>query len=210
MGRSETCPSRSSFVSLGGDAHVESQLARDCGLLLVWCLSARLKARPGAKVVRTGIPTCPDIYGVVSDGKVFLLVVAVTVSAASVQCSRVLGTAVPFPGWWPIGTFVFVATLLESFNTRLRIAARARPPSSFTWLPLCSLVAGGRPQSRASPLSLERWFAQTLRIKATFNVSQRILSVSLAVMVYRAWVANFPLPIWSVSSRSSRMQCSEI
>src|SRR5690349_4068082 len=29
----------------------------------------------------------------------------------------------PFPGWWPLATFVFVASLLESFDTRLRIAA---------------------------------------------------------------------------------------
>ena len=27
----------------------------------------------------------------------------------------------PFPGWWPLATFVFVATLLESFNTQLRL-----------------------------------------------------------------------------------------
>ena len=52
------------------------------------------------------------------DGKVYLLVVTVTVSAASVSAAGYLARPA-FPGWWPVATFLFVATLLEGVNTRL-------------------------------------------------------------------------------------------
>ncbi len=30
----------------------------------------------------------------------------------------------PFPGWWPVATLLFVATMLEGLQTRLRVAAK--------------------------------------------------------------------------------------
>ena len=47
----------------------------------------------------------------------------------------------PFPGWWPLATFIFVASLLESLNTRLRVAAKGS--ISFIMHMSAALLFGG-------------------------------------------------------------------
>jgi hypothetical protein len=125
------------------------------------------------------------------DGKVYLLVGAVTVSAAFVSAAGYIGRPA-FPGWWPVVTFLFVATLLEGVNTQLRIAARGS--TSFVMHLAAALLFGGfwaAAIAGASTLLGEVVRSNTL-IKAIFNVSQRILSVSLAVIVYKAAGGQLP------------------
>jgi putative nucleotidyltransferase with HDIG domain len=136
------------------------------------------------------------------DGKVYLLVVAVTVSAASVSAVGYLARPV-FPGWWPVATFLFVATLLEGVNTRLRIAARGS--TSFVMHLAAALLFGGFWAAAIAGAStlLGEMVRSNTPLKATFNVSQRILSVSLAVMVYKAAGGQLPPAYLSVSESLS-------
>jgi putative nucleotidyltransferase with HDIG domain len=136
------------------------------------------------------------------DGKVYLLVVAVTVSAASVSAAGYLARPA-FPGWWPVATFLFVATLLEGVNTRLRIAARGS--TSFVMHLAAALLFGGFWAAAIAGAStlLGEMVRSNTPLKATFNVSQRILSVSLAVMAYRAAGGQLPPAYLSVSESLS-------
>jgi hypothetical protein len=98
----------------------------------------------------------------------------------------------PFPGWWPIATFLFVATLLESLHTRLRLAAKGS--TSFII-------------QMASALLFGAWWAGIIAIGSTlydevargsayvkriFNISQRALAISLATLVYHSLGGGLP------------------
>ena len=133
------------------------------------------------------------------DGKVYLLVVAVTVSAASVSAAG----RPAFPGWWPVVTFLFFATLLAGVHTRLRIAARGS--TSFVMHLAAALLFGGFWAAAIAGAStlLGEMVRSNTPLKATFNVSQRILSVSLAVMAYRAAGGQLPPAYLSVSESLS-------
>jgi hypothetical protein len=136
------------------------------------------------------------------DGKVYLLVVAVTVSAASVSAAGYLARPA-FPGWWPVATFLFVATLLEGVNTRLRIAARGS--TSFVMHLAAALLFGGFWAAAIAGAStlLGEMVRSNTPLKTTFNVSQRILSVSLAVMAYKAAGGQLPPAYLSVAESLS-------
>ena len=103
-----------------------------------------------------------------------------------------------FPGWWPIATFAFVATLLESFDTRLRIAAKGS--TSFIIHMAAALLFGGwwAALVAASSTLAGEVIRSNPPIKIVFNVSQRILTVSLAALVYQALGGQFP-PAYLVS-----------
>ncbi|HEX6106928.1 MAG TPA: hypothetical protein VFZ26_15175, partial [Gemmatimonadales bacterium] len=81
-------------------------------------------------------------------------------------------------------TFVFVATLLESLNTRLRISARGS--TSFIMHMAAALLFGGFWAAAVAGISTV--FGEVVRknipLKMIFNVSQRVLSVCIAVSVY--------------------------
>src|SRR6188472_2136778 len=98
----------------------------------------------------------------------------------------------PFPGWWPIGTLAFVATLLESFHTRLRIAAKGS--TSFIIHMAAALLFGGWWAALIAAVStlLGELIRSNPPIKVAFNVSQRILTVSVASLVYRGLGGQFP------------------
>jgi hypothetical protein len=90
----------------------------------------------------------------------------------------------PFPGWWPLATFIFVASLLESLNTRLRISARGS--TSFIMHLAAALLFGAFWAAAVAGISTV--FGEVVRknipLKMAFNVSQRILSVCIAVQCY--------------------------
>ena len=47
------------------------------------------------------------------------------IAAASVAVGATLREiGLDFPGWWPIATFVFVASLLEGLHTQARLSAK--------------------------------------------------------------------------------------
>jgi len=90
----------------------------------------------------------------------------------------------PFPGWWPLATFLFVATLLESLNTQLRVAAKGS--TSFIMHMASALLFGGWWGALVAAVST--LFGEVARnnppLKIIFNVSQRILAVALASLAH--------------------------
>src|SRR6476661_1169856 len=98
----------------------------------------------------------------------------------------------PFPGWWPLATFVFVASLLEGFNTQLRLAAEGS--TSFIMHMAAALLFGG--WWGALVAAVATLVGEIVRnnslIKITFNVSQRILAVALAALVYQGLGGQLP------------------
>jgi hypothetical protein len=98
----------------------------------------------------------------------------------------------PFPGWWPLATFVFVATLLESLNTQLRLAAKGS--TSFIMHMSAALLFGAWWGALVAAIST--LMGEIARgnppIKIVFNVSQRILAVSLASLAYQALGGQLP------------------
>src|SRR5690348_16523258 len=118
------------------------------------------------------------------EAKLRLFVLTVTLAAISSGCIVWLSRT-PFPGWWPFLTFLFVATLLESLNTELRVAAKGS--TSFLMHMAGALLFGGFWGAVLAAIST--LFGEVGRsnspIKIVFNVSQRILAVSLATIVYQ-------------------------
>jgi HD-GYP domain-containing protein (c-di-GMP phosphodiesterase class II) len=110
---------------------------------------------------------------------VTLITVLATLCAASLWPSRL-----PFPGWWPFLTFLFVSTLLETLNTQLRLGAKGS--TSFITQIASVLVFGGWWGSVITALStlLGEVARKNSPIKVTFNVFQRILAMALAVSAY--------------------------
>ena len=90
----------------------------------------------------------------------------------------------PFPGWWPLATFIFVASLLESLNTRLRLAAKGSV--SFIMHMAAALLFGGWWSAIVAAVStlVGELIRANPPIKIAFNISQRILTVSTAAVSY--------------------------
>src|SRR5688500_2156766 len=100
------------------------------------------------------------------------------VAAAAVTAGAlVYSNRLPFPGWWPLATFLFVATLLESLQTQLRLAAKGS--TSFIMHMASALLFGG--WWGAIVAAVPTCFGEVARnsppIKFVFNISQRILAV---------------------------------
>jgi hypothetical protein len=97
-----------------------------------------------------------------------------------------------FPGWWPLATFLFVASLLESLNTQLRIAAKGS--TSFIMHMASALLFGGWWGAiiAAGSTLIGELARGTSGIKFIFNISQRVLAVSLAAIAYRALGGELP------------------
>src|SRR3954454_20187121 len=112
------------------------------------------------------------------------LLVTTTLVAASLSGVVVWHARLPFPGLWPLITFLFVASLLESLNTQLRIAAKGS--TSFIMHMASALLFGGWWGAMIAGVST--LFGELVRgssgIKLVFNTAQRILAVSLAAIVY--------------------------
>jgi HD-GYP domain-containing protein (c-di-GMP phosphodiesterase class II) len=125
------------------------------------------------------------------DARVYLFVGAVT-AAAVVCAAAVWAVRLPFPGWWPLTTFLFVAVLLEGFNTNLRITARGS--TSFIIHMASALLFGGWWGALITALAtlLDELARRNPPIKLVFNVAQRILAVSLAALVYQSMGGELP------------------
>lgn len=116
-----------------------------------------------------------------------------SVAAASLVVGAiVMELRLNFPGWWPLATFVFVASLLEGLHTQARLAAKGS--LSFIMHMSAALLFGG--WWAASVAAVSTLIGEVARnnppIKILFNVSQRILSVALAALVYQALGGQFP------------------
>jgi HD-GYP domain-containing protein (c-di-GMP phosphodiesterase class II) len=115
------------------------------------------------------------------------------IAAASFAIGAVvLDLRLDFPGWWPLATFVFVASLLEGFHTQARIAAKGS--LSFIIHMSAAILFGGWWAALVAAVStlVGELARNNPPIKVVFNVSQRILSVALAALTYQALGGQFP------------------
>ncbi len=116
-----------------------------------------------------------------------------SVAAASFAVGAiVMELRLEFPGWWPLATFVFVASLLESLNTQARLSARGS--LSFIMHMSAALLFGGWWAVLVAAVStlIGELARGNPPIKILFNVSQRILTVALAALAYQAMGGQFP------------------
>jgi hypothetical protein len=132
--------------------------------------------------------------------KLHLFVATITV----VSCfsgAVVLSERQPFPGWWPIATFLFVAILLESLRTQLRIAAKGS--TAFIIHIASALLFGGwwAALIAAGSTLFDEVARGNAGLKLLFNTAQKALAVSLAAIVYRALGGELP-PAYLESSAS--------
>ena len=125
------------------------------------------------------------------DARIRIFVLAVALCATGVGVA-VWHLRLPFPGWWPLTTFVFVASLLESLNTRLRLAAKGS--TSFIMHMAAALLFGGWWGALVAAIStlIGELIRSNPPIKIIFNISQRILSVSTAALAYQALGGKLP------------------
>lgn len=123
--------------------------------------------------------------------KLQLFIAAITVGSC-VSAAIVFSERLPFPGWWPILTFLFVATLLEGLRTRLRIAAKGS--TSFIIHIASALLFGGwwAVLVTAGSSLFDELARGSPVLKLVFNTAQKALAVSLAVIVYRALGGTLP------------------
>jgi HD-GYP domain-containing protein (c-di-GMP phosphodiesterase class II) len=123
--------------------------------------------------------------------KLHLFVAAI----AALSCAAgfvVWSSRTPFPGWWPIATFLFVATLLEGVHNRLRISAKGS--TSFISHMASALLFGGwwAALIAAGSSLLDELGRGSTGIKLVFNTAQRALAVSLAAIVYQLLGGELP------------------
>ncbi len=120
------------------------------------------------------------------------LVVATVTATAFGLAVLAKATALPFPGWWAFGSFVVIAFVLETLNTQLRVQAKGS--TSFIMHIAAGLLFGGFWSGLVAGVST--CFGDLARgsqpIKIVFNVSQRIVSVVAAALVYSSLGGQLP------------------
>lgn len=123
--------------------------------------------------------------------QLYLFVAAVTVVSALTAVAT-WSVRLPFPGWWPLATFLLVAVLLESLNTQLRVTARGS--ISFVVHMACALLYGGWWAAAVTAVAtlLDELSRNKPPVKLIFNVSQRVLAVSLAALTYQSLGGALP------------------
>ena len=98
----------------------------------------------------------------------------------------------PFPGYWQLGCFILIAFLLDQTNLPLRVEARGS--ISFVMHLSAAILFGGFWGGVAAGVSVG--LSQAVRAlslqKISFNVAQRVLSVTLAVLAYKGLGGGLP------------------
>jgi len=131
--------------------------------------------------------------------RVYLFVFLTTLAAAGMAVNA-WSSRTAFPGWWPLATFIFVAGLLESLNTRLRISARGS--TSFIMHMAAALLFGGFWAAVVAGVSTlaGEFIRNNTPLKTLFNVCQRVLAVCSAVAVYNAFGGSLPPAYLGIST----------
>ena len=125
------------------------------------------------------------------NARLYVFVGCITV-AALLSGAAIWSIRLKFPGWWPFITFVFVATLLETLNTQLRLGAKGS--TSFIVHLASTLLFGawwGAMVAAVATLLGEVSRANTA-LKIVFNIAQRILAVALASLAYQVLGGTLP------------------
>jgi hypothetical protein len=123
--------------------------------------------------------------------RVYPFVVAVAMAALFAGAS-LYGVRLPFPGWWPLATFVFVAMLLDSLATNLRLGAIGS--TSFIMHMSAALLFGGWWGVVVAGVStfVGEILLEKPIVKVVFNVSQRTLAVASASIAYAGLGGHLP------------------
>ncbi len=113
-----------------------------------------------------------------------LLVVSIVTAAAIALATVAKSDPIAFPGWWAFGSFVVIAFVLETLNTQLRVQAKGS--TSFIMHIAAGLLFGGFWSGLVAGVStfLGELARGNKPIKLVFNVSQRIVAVVTASLVY--------------------------
>lgn len=120
------------------------------------------------------------------------LLVVLTSLSATLALASAWSSSGRFPGWWGLCTFVFVAFVLESLHTDLRVAAKGST-SFIMHLAGCLLFGAFWGSAIAGAATLLSQIALGNQpLKSVFNVSQRILAVVVAASIYGWLGGNFP------------------
>jgi len=122
-----------------------------------------------------------------------LNVFVAAVTTAATLCAASLWSARPsFPGWWPFLTFLLISTLLETLHTQLRLGAKGS--TSFITQIASVLIFGGWWGSiiTAASTLLGEIARSNQPLKIVFNVSQRVLAMSLAALIYQKLGGELP------------------
>jgi hypothetical protein len=132
------------------------------------------------------------------DARLHAVVAGTCIAALAAGTWAWLGRA-PFPGWWPVCALLLVASALEGLSTQLRIAAKGS--TSFIIHMSSALLFGGLWAALVAGLStlLGEVSRGNTALKASFNVSQRVLSVVVAVAAYQ-WVGGSLPPAYLSAS----------
>jgi hypothetical protein len=109
----------------------------------------------------------------------------------------------PFVGWWALGAFLVVACALEGLSTQLRLAAKGS--TSFIIHMAAALLFGGFWGALITGIStlLGESARYSSPIKTTFNVSQRVVTIIVALGIYSSLGGSTPPSYLSVSTSLS-------
>jgi putative nucleotidyltransferase with HDIG domain len=125
------------------------------------------------------------------DARTHLFVWSVTSLGVALAAGAYL-TSFPFPGWWALGSFILVAFVLETLNTQLRVQAKGS--TSFIMHIAAGLLFGGFWSGIIAGVStlLGELARGNQPIKLVFNVSQRIVVVVTAALLYTSLGGQLP------------------
>jgi HD-GYP domain-containing protein (c-di-GMP phosphodiesterase class II) len=126
-----------------------------------------------------------------NESRVRLFVGAIA-ATSFIGSAMVFDLRLAFPGLWPLATFIFVAILLERLNVQARLSATGS--LSFIMDMSAALLFGGWWASfvAAAATLVSQVTRGNAPIKVLFNVSQRILTVAVASLLYQALGGRFP------------------
>lgn len=120
------------------------------------------------------------------------LFVAGVVIAALASMVLSYSVAPAFPGYWELGGFVLIAFLLDRTGLPLRVSARSSV--SFIMHISSAILFGAFWGGVTAGISVgvNHLVSGTPRNKTLFNIAQRVLSVTLAILTYRALGGGLP------------------
>jgi hypothetical protein len=97
-----------------------------------------------------------------------------------------------FPGYWEVGLFVIIAFLLDKTGIPLRVSARGSV--SFVMHISSAMLFGAFWGGVTAGVSvgINHSLAGTARKKTVFNVAQRVLSVTVSLLIYRLLGGSIP------------------
>ena len=149
------------------------------------------------------MPGSPNLSTMTEARRVYAYVTLVCV-AALICGGAAYSLRLPYPGLWPLATFTSLALVLESLKTQLRVDAKGS--TSFIMHMAAGLLFGGFWGAVVAAVST--LFSELAKanppVRLVFNVSQRVLIVSAAALVYQGAGGNLPptylVPGSSISS----------